>query len=94
MATKNGAKALGYDNLGDIVEGNLADLILINLDAPHQMPRINLLSNLVYVTKSSDVYFTMINGKVVYEDGKFNIGEDLADIYKNVQKISNRICEF
>ena len=94
MATKNGAKALGYDNLGDIVEGNLADLILINLDTPHQMPRINLISNLVYATKSSDVYFTMINGKVVYEDGKFNIGEDLADIYKNVQKISNRICEF
>ncbi|MDD4686002.1 MAG: amidohydrolase [Clostridia bacterium] len=91
MSTINGAKTLGYENLGDIQEGYLADIILINLNQPHHMPQFNLISNLVYSAKSSDVYFTMIDGKIVYENGSFNIGEKIEDIYSNCEKIKNRL---
>ena len=91
MATKNGARALGFENCGDIVEGNLADLILINLNLPHHQPLNNIISNLVYSAKSSDVYFTMVNGKILYNDGVFNIGEDIEKIYEKCQKITKRI---
>lgn len=91
MATKNGAKALGFENCGDIKEGYFADLILVDLSKPHHQPLNNIISNLVYSAKSSDVYFTMVNGKILYENGKFNIGEDIEKIYENCQKITKRI---
>lgn len=90
MATINGAKALGFNN-GEIKKGKLADLILININQPHYYPQENLISHLVYAGKSSDVYFTMIGGKIVYENGKFNIGETEQNIYNNVSKIRNRL---
>ena len=65
MATKNGAKALGFDGVGDIKEGNFADLILVDLKGVHHQPVNNIISNLVYSSKSSDVYLTMVNGKIL-----------------------------
>ncbi|MDD4815667.1 MAG: amidohydrolase [Clostridia bacterium] len=93
MATKNGAKILGYENLGEIKKGNLADIILVDIQKPHHYPHHNLISNLVYSAKSSDVYLTMTNGKIVYENGQFDIGENIEEIYKNCLKIKKRILE-
>ncbi|MGI6361891.1 MAG: amidohydrolase [Bacillota bacterium] len=65
MATVNGAKALGYPNLGQLKEGMLADLILIDLDGPHLQPPTDPVSNLVYAASGSDVNSVIINGKLV-----------------------------
>lgn len=73
MATINGARALGLgDKIGIIKEGKLADLILINLDNMNHKPNNNLISSLVYSTYESDIRYNIINGKVVYENGKVN----------------------
>lgn len=93
MATKNGAKALGFENLGEIKTGYLADLILLNLNQPHHFPHHNLISNLVYSAKSSDVYLTMINGKIIYENGRFNIGETPQNIYSHIKKIKAKLIK-
>ena len=90
MATVNGAKALGV-NSGEIKQGKNADLILVKLTEPHMQPCANLVSNLVYSAKGSDVYFTMVGGKVVYNDGEYNIGEDIKEIYKKANEIRNRL---
>jgi len=91
MATKNGAKALGFENLGEIKAGYLADLIILDINKPHHAPHHNLISNLVYSAKSSDVYLTMINGKIIYEKGIFDIYEKPKDIFAHCQKIKKRI---
>lgn len=91
MATKNGAKALGIDGIGDIKAGYFADIILINTNTAHTMPNNNFISNLVYATKSSDVYLTMINGKIVYENGIFDIGEDIQTIFEKNKKIIKKL---
>ena len=91
MATKNGAKALGFENVGDIKEGNFADLILVDLKGVHHQPVNNIISNLVYSAKSTDVYFTMVNGKILYHNGKYNIGESPEKIYEKVNKIKNKL---
>lgn len=91
MATKNGARMLGFEKVGDIVEGNFADIILIDLNKPHNQPNNDIISNLVYATKSSDVYLTMINGKIVFENGKFDIGEEIGQIYLKNQEIKSKI---
>ena len=90
MATENGAKALGFDT-GKIEVGKKADIILLDIHQPHYYPHDNLVSHIVYSGKSSDVYLTMIGGNIVYENGKFNIGEDIETIYKNVEQIRRRI---
>ena len=73
MATVNGAKALGYDNLGLIEEGYLADIILLDFNSPKFMPNHNTISNLVYTAKGSDVRYTIVDGIVVYEKEVENV---------------------
>lgn len=70
-ATSVGAQALGYENLGLLKAGYLADLILVRTDAPHLCPCNDPESNLVYATQGSDVWLTMVNGRVLYRDGVY-----------------------
>lgn len=90
MATINGAKALGL-NSGEIKAGKNADIILVNLTEPHMQPCDNIISNLVYSAKGSDVYFTMVGGNVLYDNGKYNLGQDIQTIYDKVNEIRKRI---
>ncbi len=70
MATVNGAKALGFEDLGMLKEGYLADLILLDFDKPHLTPNHNTVSNLVYAVSGADVAYTMVDGRIVYRRGK------------------------
>jgi len=70
-ATSVGARALGYENLGLLKEGYLADLILIRVNDAHMVPCHDLESNLVYSAQGSDVALTMVNGKVLYRNGEY-----------------------
>ncbi|MBR5153053.1 MAG: amidohydrolase [Clostridia bacterium] len=67
MATINGAKALGYEDLGQLKEGYLADMILLDFAKPHLTPNHNTISNLVYAVHGSDVVYTIVDGKIVYQ---------------------------
>ena len=92
MATINGANALGFD-VGEIKVGKKADIILINIDQPHYYPHQNLLSHLVYAGKSGDVYLTMVNGKILYHNGEYYVGENPQTIYNKVTQIRERITK-
>jgi 5-methylthioadenosine/S-adenosylhomocysteine deaminase len=50
-------------------------------------PIINIPKNLVYSGSRDCVKLTMIAGKVLYEDGKFFIGEEPESIYETCAKI-------
>lgn len=89
MATIGGSKALGF-NGGQVKEGKNADIILVNLNSPHMQPDDNLLSNIVYSARGSDVYLTMVGGNILYENGKYNIGENIEKIIKNANEIRNK----
>ena len=54
-------------------------------------PFNNIVSNIVYSGSKDNIKLTMINGKVLYRDGKFNINEDLMELYKTTQEISDRL---
>lgn len=91
MATINGAKALGFENVGLVKQGWKADLILIDTNSLHFQPENDTISALVYSANGSDVKLTMVNGNILYEDGKFNIGEDIETIKMQCQKIANKL---
>ena len=68
MATINGAKALGLDEkIGSIKEGKRADMVLIDMKSTLTTPINDLIAELVYNIKGSNVKTTIINGKVVLE---------------------------
>ena len=75
MATINGAKALGLKNVGKIKEGYKADLIMLDLNTPNLTPLNNVESAVVYSAGVQNVILTMVNGNILYEDGKFYLNE-------------------
>lgn len=90
MATVNGAKALGRDDLGMIQQGNKADLILLDLDKPHFIPLHNPISALAYSAQGSDVCLTMVDGRILYENGEFKT-VDQEKVKYHIQKICERV---
>ncbi len=71
MATVNGAKAIGREGeLGVIVPGALADIILVDIEKPHMYPHTNLVSELVYSANSQDVDTVIINGQITVQNRK------------------------
>ena len=90
MATINGAKALGLNNIGKIEEGYIADIIILDLDKPHFYPRHNMLSNLVYSAQGSDVDTVIVNGEILLKNREYT-KLDFEKIKFNIEKIYKRI---
>lgn len=90
MLTSNGAKILKYSNLGEIKEGYLADLILIDTKkSVHQYPSYNYLSNIFYAGNGGDVDTVIVNGEVLMENRKLiTIDED--EVYENIKRLSKK----
>ena len=93
MATVGGAKALGMEGqLGVIVEGALADIILIDMFKPHLYPSNSTVANLAYCGKASDVDTVIVNGCIVVENRKLLTG-DLSLIFQYANESRNRLIE-
>lgn len=86
MATINGARAMGLYHCDVLERGKLADLIVLDLNQPNMQPINNIAKNIVYSGSKQNVILTMINGKILYENGEFHIGEDPAEIYADVNR--------
>ena len=91
MATVNGAKAMRLNKSDVLAKGKNADIIMIDLHQPNMQPIHNIPKNIVYSGSKSNVCMTMINGKILYRNGEFNIGESVEDIYARCEEIVKRI---
>lgn len=81
MATVGGAHAMGLTDCDTLEKGKYADLIIIDLHQPNMQPLNNISKNIVYSGSKQNVKLTMVAGKVLYEDGKFNIGVSPEEVY-------------
>lgn len=93
MATVNGAKAMRLNKSDVLAKGKYADLIMIDLHQPNMQPIHNIAKNIVYSGSKANVKMTVINGKILYYKGEYNVGENPEDIYKKCQEIAERILE-
>ncbi len=87
MATVEGAHAMGLENADILAEGKFADLIMIDLNQPNMQPVHNITKNIVYSGSKQNVKMTMVNGKILYEDGRFDVGVSAEEIYAKVNEI-------
>ncbi len=91
MATVNGALSMELDEADILAEGKLADMIMIDLHQPNMQPVNNIGKNLVYSGSKMNVKMTMINGQILYEDGKFAPQVDPEEIYAQANIILKRL---
>lgn len=69
LATRGGAQYAGLD-AGQVAVGRLADLAVVDVSQPRHAPLHDVVSTLVYSCTGSDVTMTIVDGEVVYEDGR------------------------
>ena len=85
MACVNGARCMGLECCDDLAVGKKADLIVIDLSRPNMRPFNNIPNNLVFSGSKENVRMTMVNGRILYEDGQFFIDEDPAELYERAE---------
>ena len=91
-ANLGGAAAQGRKDCGVLKEGNKADLIVLNLDSPNMRPVHSIVNNLVYSCCSGDIIMTVVDGKVVYENGNY-CTIDIEKVAAQAEKSANKILE-
>lgn len=69
MATINGAKSLGLDNItGSLKKGKAADIIAVDLSNIESQPCYDVISQLVYATGRNQVTDVWVDGKQLLQD--------------------------
>lgn len=91
MATVYGARAMGLADADCLAVGKLADLAVISMNMPNMRPLNHPLKNLVYAGSKANVRMTVVNGKILYEDGRFLIGEDIGTLYERAETAARRL---
>jgi len=96
MATIEGARAIGKDHeIGSLERGKKADLIAVRTDTPRLTPLFggvngNLHHNLVHAVRGSDVDLTMVDGRIIVEDGQLKTA-DMAELIGRVHEVVPRL---
>ena len=85
MATRNGAKAAGFDRVGALREGWKADVVGVRTDSSRGVPFQDPYSYLVYAANGEDVQFTMVDGDVLVEDGLVTSVPE-TDVYRRARE--------
>ena len=92
MATANGAKLQRRYDSGDLKVGNKADIIALDFDKPHLTPAFDKKALVTYSAQASDVCMTMVDGKILYENGEF-LTLDKEKVYYEFNKAVEKLYE-
>ncbi|MEO7145261.1 MAG: amidohydrolase [Bryobacteraceae bacterium] len=91
MATILGARALGMEReIGSLEAGKRADVITLSLNEPHGAPIYNVLSEIVYSLKGSDVRDVMVNGRPIVRDRRM-LTLDEAQVLAKAAEYRSRV---
>ena len=71
MATLNGARLQGRPDTGELAVGKKADVVAIDFDKPHLIPALDYPAMLCYSVQDSDVWMTMVDGRILFENGEY-----------------------
>ena len=85
LATINGGKSLGIET-GEIREGYLADMTIIDINSFAFTPNINFYANLIYSANSSCVHTVICDGRIVMENRKVDGENEIIDMVNKLYK--------
>ena len=87
-ATVTNASLLGLGDIGQLLPGHKADLILLDLQQPHLTPFYNQ-DLLVYGASGADVQTVIIDGRLIMEDKKI-LSFDIQETMREVRRLAIR----
>ncbi len=72
LATIEGARAMHMDDeIGSLEVGKRADIIIVDGSRPNLVPRYDPYSHLTYAARGDDVKTTIVDGRILYQNGVF-----------------------
>ena len=86
MATINSSKAMGLDNADVLAVNKYADIIMLEVKKDD-----DVISSIVKYGAKKDIKMTMINGQILYENGRYLLKEKVEDILQKAEEISRRL---
>lgn len=99
MATRLGARAMHIGEItGSLEAGKRADLILVDIDTLHNVPRFRrdpngVYAQLVYAANSNDVTDVMVNGKWLMQARQL-LTLDEAELHRQAKEYGQRVDNF
>lgn len=93
MATISAAEALGVaDRLGSLVAGKRADIVIRRSDLPEAYPKLNLIHNLMLISRGKSVDTVLVDGKIVVRNGHATCVDE-AEVYEMVDSSARRVMK-
>jgi len=90
-ATVNGARVLGFDDIGVLAPGKLADIAIFNLSSPRYFGLHDTLIGPVAGAGAADLKTLMVGGRIVVENGAIP-GLDIEKLRRDAAAIVKRIA--
>ena len=87
------ASAYGAEGMDALAPGSSADFVLIDLHAPNMQPGNDIVNDVVYAAGKHNVMMTVAGGKVVFENGKADVGTDYDALAERCRAIAKRIAD-
>jgi 5-methylthioadenosine/S-adenosylhomocysteine deaminase len=91
MATINGAKALGIDDIGSIEVGKKADIIILDISDISLYPAYDLIPFIVHNCFYDVVDTTIIDGRILMMNKELKIDVDLNILRSKIEDIRRRL---
>lgn len=92
MATINGAKALGFDDVvGSIEIGKKADMVILDYNRIETYPLPDIITGVVHNMESANVDTTIINGEILMKDHKLLLDINENSLINKVKEIYERV---
>ncbi|MFF7201066.1 amidohydrolase [Streptomyces sp. NPDC008141] len=93
-ATLQSARAVGLgDEIGSLVPGRRADVILVDLSGPHTQPLHDVAAALVHSARSADVTTTVVDGRILMRDRRLltlDVPEIVAELNAELPALTER----
>src|SRR5262245_39658348 len=94
MATINAATALGLaDEIGSLAPGKRADIAVFDIARPYVGVQHRPVSSFVYAGKGSDARAVLVDGEIVYRDGRFTHMADSQKVFAEAERIGRAVLD-
>ena len=83
---------MGLKDSDVLSAGKKADIVMIDMNKPSMQPENNISRNIIYSADNSVVKMTMIDGKILYEDGRYTT-IDIDEVFRESNKLMKGLSD-
>lgn len=93
MGSMGGAKMLGFENVGELGEGWNADMAIFDVSTlPYAGSHSDSCASLLFCGTNHNTAYTIVNGKVVVDEGKL-VGYDETELASKGREVSQNLLK-